>query len=203
MVERNREAALEAGFEYVARAGHHLLNTGGRATHNSVTWYRHQPCGQIVPSWVFRRWDRKTGELSPPFCVHCGGEPWRPSTAIDPAARDLLYLVRFEARGTRFLKIGRTLAGMDRLPAHLRLGARVVQVVESRHDKVLSAEAHIIRTCAEYRLPDHPFTGHFTTRETFRMGALPVIGDLTAWVGRGGRDRTDEWIERFKLRRAV
>jgi hypothetical protein len=204
-VEENRVRAQElaAGFEFVARADHNLLNTGGRSPHNSQRWLRHLACGQIVPRWQRRKTDNKTGKVAPPYCIHCGGEPWRSSTAIDPDARDLLYLVRFHARGVRFLKIGRTLAGMDRLPGWLRYGAHVVQVVEATHDKVQPAEQHIIRACADYQMTTHPFIEHFTTRETFRMGAQPVIGDLAGWIGTSSRDRTADWVERFHLRRAT
>ncbi|WP_432887981.1 hypothetical protein ACQPYH_06415 [Kribbella sp. CA-245084] len=201
--DRYRARELAAGFEFVARSHHHLLNTGGRSPHNTVHWLRHLVCGQIVPRWQRLKTDNKTGEVAPPYCIHCGGEPWRPTTAIDLAACDLLYLVQFHARGVRFLKIGRTLAGMDRLPGWLRYGARVVQVVEARHDKVQPAELHIIRACEEYRMTTHPFAEHFTTRETFRMGARTVIGNLTGWVGTGARDRTTEWVERYTLRRAT
>ncbi|NEA32378.1 hypothetical protein [Streptomyces sp. SID13031] len=197
MEDEVRAMDLAAGFEFVAQAQHNLLNPGGRATHISSRWLRHLRCGQIVPRRQRYRLDNKTGEVAPPQCMNCGDEPWRPSTAIKPTARDLLYLVRFEARGVRFLKIGRTLAGLDRLPSHLRLGAQVLQVVESTYDKVQPAERNIIRAMADYRMTTHPFTEHFTTAETFRLGARPIIGDLATWVGRGTRDRTTEWVQRY------
>jgi len=188
-----RAADRAAGFEFVAHARHNLLSSGARAKEVSGLWYRHLVCGRIVPRIEFRRYDAKTGELAPPYCPQCRGERWRPANSIPPAARDLLYLVRFDTPGRRFLKVGRTLVGADRLPSHLRLGARVVQVVESRHDKVLRAEKNIIAACAGHRMTTHPFT-HFGTDETFRMGARPLIDDLAAWIGRGAHDRTADWV---------
>ncbi|MFI6678105.1 hypothetical protein [Kribbella sp. NPDC050470] len=187
LAERRTEE-LAAGFELVAYARHHLLNTGGRPEFASSVWYRHKACGAIVPAWQFRRTDPKTGEGAPPLCYFCGGEPWRRSTARDPAWPALLYLVRFQARGSRLLKIGLTTSGLGRLDAHLRLGAPF--------DKVASAEKRIIELCADHRTEPHAFMGHFGTRETFRMSAQGLIGDLTMYVGRRGRDRTEEWRQR-------
>ncbi|MGW1347034.1 hypothetical protein ACWCOV_38690 [Kribbella sp. NPDC002412] len=199
---QRRTEELAAGFELVAYARHHLLNTGGRPGFASCAWYRHDACGAIVPAWQFRRTDPKTGEGAPPLCYFCGGEPWRRATARDPAGPALLYLVRFQARGSRLLKIGLTTPGLGRLDDHLRLGARIVQVVEARFDKVASAEKRIIELCAGHRTDPHAFMGHFGTRETFRMGAQELIGDLITYVGRRGRDRTDEWRRRAQRRGA-
>lgn len=187
------------GFEHVAHASHNLLSPGGRARNDSQFWVRHKVCGRIVPRWQ-RGFDGKTGQPAPPYCQHCKGEPWQPSGAIPHRVRDLLYLVEFQRRGQRFLKIGRSLPTQGRLTEWIRLGARVVQVVEARHDKVDAAEKAIIKDCAAYRVDSHDFGGHFTTKETFRPGARAVIGDLTQRIGRGARDRTDEWREAAKLR---
>jgi hypothetical protein len=199
--DRRRAKDLAAGFEFVASSNHSLLKPKGRKRPpNSYQWLRHLACGQIVPRWQPYAVDGK-GNVAPPYCVNCGGGPWRSATVIDPAARDLLYLVEFQTRGRRFLKIGRSLPNQDRLPEWIRLGARVVQVVEARHDKVRAAERAIIRRCSTYRVDSHDFGGHFTTKETFRPGAQATIGDLTRWTGRGVRDRTDQWREVAKLRR--
>lgn len=199
--DRGRARALAAGFEIVARGDHHLMvNPRSRTFHDTIEWLRHQACGHIGPRWQRYKKDGK-GNVAPPYCLHCGGEPWRSATVIDPAARDLLYLVEFQARGRRFLKIGRSLPNQDRLPEWIRLGARVVQVVEARHDKVRAAEKAIIRRCSTYRVDSHDFGGHFTTKETFRPGAQATIGDLTRWIGRGDRDRTDQWRKVAELRR--
>jgi hypothetical protein len=112
--ERRRATELAAGFEFVASSNHHLLKRRGRA-HNTSHWLRHLACGQIVPRWQYYKTDGK-GNEAPPYCVFCKGERWRPATVIDPAARDLLYLVEFQSRGRRFLKIGRSLPNQDRLP---------------------------------------------------------------------------------------
>jgi len=42
----------------------------------------------------------------------------------------------------------------------------------------------IIRACADYRMPIHPFTEHFSSRETFHIGALPMIG-ASRLLGKG------------------
>ncbi|MEV0286549.1 hypothetical protein AB0H36_20760 [Kribbella sp. NPDC050820] len=76
-----------------------------------------------------------------------------------------------------------------------------MQVVEARFDKVASAEKHIIELCAGHRTEPHAFMSHFGTKETFRMGAQALIGDLTTYVGRRGRDRTDDWRQRAIQRR--
>ncbi|NIK59868.1 hypothetical protein [Kribbella shirazensis] len=199
LLAERRAAELAAGFEHIADARCNLLSTGGRSKQVSDQWLRHQACGRIGPRWQRPFLDRKTGEVAPPYCRHCGGEPWRSSSAIPPGARDLLYLVRFTAPGLRFLKVGRSLTTQDRLAQWLGLGARVVQVVEARHDKVSDAERRILRACADYRIETHPFKAHFGTDETLRLGARTVIGELTTWSGRS-RDRTQEWIERARQR---
>jgi hypothetical protein len=202
MLALRRAEEQAAGFEYVAGAHHHLLNTGGRAAYASSVWYRHAGCRAIVPAWQFRRTDPTTGEGAPPLCYYCGGEPWRRSTARNPEAAALLYLVRFQARGSRFLKIGLTTPGLDRLGGHLRLGAGVVQVVEARFDRVAATEQQIIELCSHLRTEPHAFMAHFGTRETFRMAAQTLIGDLTTHIGRGARGRTAEWRQRATHRRA-
>jgi hypothetical protein len=109
--------------------------------------------------------------------------------------------VRFQARGSRFLKVGLTAPGLDRLNGHLRLGAGIVQVVEARFDRVAATEKQIIDLCSHLRTEPHAFMAHFGTRETFRMAAQNLIGDLTTRVGRGARDRTTEWHHRAIHRR--
>lgn len=188
------------GFEHVAKASHNLLSPGGRARNDSTFWVRHKACGRIVPRWQ-RGHDGKTGKAAPPWCRYCKGERWQPTRAIPHHVRDLLYLVEFQHRGRRFIKVGRSLPTQDRLVEWIRLGARVLQVVEARHDKVQDAEQAIIKECSAFRVDGHDFGGHFTTKETFRPGARSVIGDLTQRIGRGGRDQTDEWREAAKLRR--
>lgn len=200
LAQRGAEEAA-AGFQHVAYARHHLLNTGGRAEYASSVWYRHDDCGAIVPAWQFRRTDPKTGEGAPPLCYYCGGEPWKRSPVRDPAAPALLYLLRFQARGRRFLKIGLTAPGLDRLDGHLRLGAGVVQVVEARFDKVARAEKQVIDLCSHLRTEPHAFMAHFGTRETFRLSAQPLIGDLTTHIGTGAHDHTEEWRQRARQRR--
>ncbi|TCC27819.1 hypothetical protein [Kribbella speibonae] len=202
LLAQRRAEEQAAGFEYVARAHHHLLNTSGRAKYASSVWYRHSVCGAIVPSWQFRRTDPRTGEGAPPLCYYCGGEPWRRPNARNPEDPALLYLVRFQARGSRFLKIGLTAPGLDRLDGHLRLGAAVVQVAEARFDRVSVAEKQIIDLCSHLRTEPHAFMAHFGTKETFRMAAQALIGDLTTHIGRGAHDRTGPWRQRATHRRA-
>jgi hypothetical protein len=49
--------------------------------------------------------------------------------------------------------------------------------------------------------PGPAFMAHFGTRETFRLSAQPLIGDLTTHIGRGAHDHTEEWRQRARQRR--
>jgi hypothetical protein len=182
-------------FEPYAHADHHVLGLGREGC--SKLWFRHKTCGQIVPRWQ-RGLDHRTGESAPPYCLVCDNKNyWTParSRKIEADARDLLYLIEFRGRGQRFVKIGRTLAAQHRLSAHLRLpGARLLRVVEGPHDRIADAEKLIKAACVEYRVDTHGYVGEFGTTETFRPGALTVIGDLKKWTGRRGvYDRTRDY----------
>ena len=161
---------------------------------NESVWYRHDQCGNINPRGRFPNVNRG-GMEAPPYCPDCDGPDWEPDDRRIPAdAPDLLYLVGFPG----FIKVGRTLEPGPRLHSHLALvGARLIQVVGGRHDRVAAAEATIKRTFASSLLTEpHAYMSHFGLKETFRPAARRRIGDLRPWVGRGARDRTADFVAR-------
>jgi len=180
------------GWEAYARAHHNVLGQGRK--YDSSIWYRHLACGKVVPKWQH---DPRKGW--PPYCIVCDdGNLLETDRKIPDDAPDLLYLVKFWPRsGVRFVKVGRTQPMQPRLRDHLGLpAARLDQVVEARHDLVKKAENEIKKACAVYRVEWHGYDA-FGTAETFRLAALPLIGDLASWIhptGRGVKDRTIDYL---------
>ncbi|EWM12185.1 hypothetical protein KUTG_02489 [Kutzneria sp. 744] len=146
----------------------------GSASHG--TWGRHDACGTVAKL--------NRGRTECPTCPPESDSRTHRARANDP---HLLYLVRYR----HWHKFGH---GDDRrVRAHLRAGARVVQVLAATHAEVVIGESALKRRHREHAVgarPTMPFT--FGTGTEVLPTRIPV--DLTT-VLPSGRDVTHRYID--------
>lgn len=138
-LEDDLEAYRRPGWTVLAGDVHGLPWPGKRwQQHSHGTWGRHDICGH-VQKLTKRR-------------VECALCPPEPDSRTHRARKDDPYLLYLVAHG-RTQKFGRGYA--ERVMAHIRAGARVIQVLTARHQDVVAAENTLKR---QYRtrivLPD-------------------------------------------------
>ncbi|REH38128.1 hypothetical protein BCF44_114153 [Kutzneria buriramensis] len=140
------------------------------------TWGRHDVCGTVA----------KLGKGR----AECRACPPEPDSRTHHARRDephLLYLVRYR----RWHKFGR--GGDSRVRAHLRAGARAVQVLTATHAEVVASENTLKR-----RFRRHAVLARPTMPSTFGTGTEVLPARLPIDLGAvlpTGRDVTHRYVD--------
>jgi hypothetical protein len=123
-LEYELEAYRRPGWTILAGDIHGLPWFGERRrTPSHGTWARHDTCGHV------QKLTKRRAE-----CANC---PPEPGSRTHRARKDDPYLLYLVGHG-RLQKFGRGYP--ERVDAHLRCGARVIQVLSGRHEDVVAAE---------------------------------------------------------------